>query len=70
MLGSFDFVELVGSHAATPLTPAVLSALARVHFAGRVDIRKSSPTRLLNLPKLRDNLLSPVAVRARDDPTS
>ena len=37
LLNAFEFLQLVGSHAAIPLTPAVVSLLGYMVFPDRID---------------------------------
>ena len=50
LLQTFQFPELVGSHAAILLVSAVVGLLGNANLADRIDPRRALPDKHLNLP--------------------
>ena len=57
----FEFLQLVGSHAAILLAPAVERLLRNLNLPDGVNPRHALAAKPLNLPQLRDNRFRPVS---------
>ena len=62
LLKPFELLQLVGTHTAILLSPAIKCLLSYLHLPDRINARHPLPAQHLNLPQLRDNLFRLVSL--------
>ena len=62
LLQPFQLLELVNTHAAILLAPAIERLLGYLHLPDRINTRHSLAAKHLNLSQLRDNLFRLVSL--------
>ena len=67
-LKSFEFLQLVGSHTAILLAPAVIGLFGNTNRPDRIDPLQTLTDKHFNLPQLRDNFFRLASLHSHFDP--